>query len=572
MRRPIVIGTVLAVALATAGVADAKPGNDRGNPRPPGPNSIELQQLGTYSTGVFDESAAEIVVHDPATQRVYVVNANEGVVDVLDISDPTEITDLFSLQSAGVEAADESEVPPDAVANSVAVRGDVVAVAIENDPATDPGWVVFYDIDGEVVTALTVGSLPDMLTFTPDGSTLLVANEGEPNGAYTIDPAGSVSLIDVSGPIADLDQGDVRTAGFGDWDDGTRTLDPDVRVFGPEDEPLVATNLEPEYIVVDDRSREAYVMLQEANAFGVLDVAAGEFTDIVPLGFKDHLLPGNELDVSNRDDEIRIENWPLFGMYQPDGFDAYRWRGQTLLVTANEGDSRDYDGYSEEQRFRSFSDGRDVCEGGRVDQWLDDNARGIGSFQDLRENENLGRLNITNTLGLGDGGCIDEIYNYGARSFSIWTTDGTQLFDSGSDFERIIAQEIPDNFNANNDESGADARSDDKGPEPEDVAIGKVKGRTYAFIGLERVGGIMVYDITDPRSPSFVEYVTNRDFVADPASEEAGDLGPESLIFVEAPDSPTGGPLLVVGNEVSGTTTIFAVDSLTPGNGPPPRR
>lgn len=580
-RTTTMFGAGLALVLATAGVADARPGTDAGTPRPPGPLTIEIEPIGTYATGTFDESAAEIVAHDPATQRLFVVNAAAGTVEVLDIGDPTEPTKLFDLVTAGAEAADGSTVDAGAVANSVAVRDGVVAVAVEAATKTADGWVVFFDVDGEELNALRAGALPDMVTFTPDGRTVLVANEGEPNDGYTIDPEGSVSLIDVTGPIETLTQDDVRTATFHAWDDGEKVLHPDVRVFGPVTNPdrRISENLEPEYIVVEPRSRTAYVMLQEANAFAVLDIAAGEFTDIVPLGYKDHLLPGNELDVSDRDDVIRIENWPVFGMYQPDGFDTYQWRGETLLVTANEGDSRDWDGYSEESRFRAFSGDVGLCQGGRVDQWLSsDNALGITSLSQLRDNSNLGRLTVTTAQGLGidESGneCIDEVYAFGARSFSIWTTDGTQLYDSGSEMERITAETYPEFFNSNHRENTFETRSDDKGPEPEDVTIGKIRGRTYAFIGLERIGGVMVYDITDPRSVFFVQYLNNRDFTVEPGTPEAGDLGAEGLIFIEATDSPTGGPLLAVANEVSGTTTLFSVDvfNTTAGGNPPAGR
>ncbi|GAA1463959.1 hypothetical protein NE857_01430 [Nocardiopsis exhalans] len=150
---------------------------------------------------------------------------------------------------------------------------------------------------------------------------------------------------------------------------------------------------------------------------------------------------------------------------------------------------------------------------------------------------------------------------FGGRSFSIFTTDGEQLFDSGSDFGRITAEAAPEYFNSNHRGNSFDTRSDDKGPEPEDVVLGQVEGRTYAFIGLERVGGVMVYDVTDPHDMTFTRYLDNRDFSAAPDTREAGDLGAEGLIFIDGEDSPVPGvPALVMANEVSGTTTLFRVD------------
>jgi hypothetical protein len=578
VRRSLIAATTAALLLTTTVAATAAPPTvDRSGIRPSGPIQIELAPLGTYETGVFDASAAEIVAHDPLTQRLFVVNAQTGRVEVLDVSDPTEPTRLLDLDPAAAVAADGSTVPSTAAGiNSVAVREGVVAAAVQAPEKTDDGWVVFFDVDGAILNALRVGALPDMLTYTPNGRTLLVANEGEPAEDYSVDPPGTVSVIDVSGPVAALDQTSVRTADFTAWDPGgTRTLDPDVRVFGPEDEPLPSENLEPEYIVADADNRTAYVVLQEANATAVLDIDAAAFTDVWPFGFKDHLLPGNELDVSDRDGQILIDNWPVRGMYQPDGFDAYRWRGQTLLVTANEGDSRDWAGYSEEERFRgATSNGDDVCTDSPIARFLADNPFGITTVEQLRSNTvgdiALGRLNVTTTLGRGedgrdDEGCLHSAVAYGARSFSIWTTDGTQVYDSGSEFERITAEVYPDNFNSNHRENSFETRSDDKGPEPEDVTIGRVNGRTYAFIGLERIGGVMVYDISDPRAPFFVQYLNNRDFSAAPGTSAAGDLGAEGLIFIEAGDSPTRRPMLAVANEVSGTTTLFDITTTNPG-------
>lgn len=591
MRRTILSAVTALALLAPMAAATAGPPSGRGAVRPSGPMSIELAALGTYDSGVFDESAAEIVAHDPTTQRLFVVNADDGVLDVLDVSDPTAPVKASTIAAAGIDAIDGTTTDADAVVNSVAVQNGIVAVAVEAGVKTDPGWVALFDTDGTAITAVPAGALPDMLTFTPDGDWLLVANEGEPGDDYEVDPAGSVTVVDVSGPIDTLTAQDVHTAGFEAWDPaGDRTLDEQVRIFGPEDRdgsddtaPLPSENLEPEYIVTDEDSRTAYVVLQENNAMAVLDIGSARVTEIWPFGAKDHLLPGNELDPSDRDAGIAIANWPVRGLYHPDGFAGYRFRGETYLVTANEGDGRDYAAYSEEARVKDLGeDGLPpLCEGAdRFDGFVADRDD-IADVDALLEDENLGRLTITTADGLrADGSCFEELYAFGARSFSIWTADGHQVYDSGSDFETIIAGLIDDGdlpldaFNANNDENGSfESRSDNKGPESEAVAIGKVRGRTYAFVGLERIGGIMVYDITDPRAPFHVEYLTTRDFGVEAqlddgsANPEVGDLGPEGVIFIEAGDSPSGRPLLAIGNEVSGTTTLFDVAAVEPGRG-----
>ncbi|MFI4882017.1 MAG: choice-of-anchor I family protein, partial [Phycisphaerales bacterium JB064] len=368
----------------------------------------------------------------------------------------------------------------------------------------------------------------------------LVANEGEPNDEYTVDPEGSVSVIRIR-PHGRIRQRDVRTAGFGHL--RARDLDRSIRIFGPG--ASIAQDLEPEYIAVDADSRTAYVVCQENNAMVEINIPAARVTDIWGLGIKNHARAGNALDASNRDDGINITNWPVSGFYMPDSIAAYQAGRRTFIVTANEGDSRDYDGFSEEARV------------GDLD--LDPDA--FPDAATLQLDENLGRLNITTTAGDTDGdGDFDRLFSYGGRSFSIFDTTGRLVFDSGDDLERITAMLIPDNFNSTNDENDSfDNRSDDKGPEPEALALGTIGSNTYAFIGAERVGGIFVYDITDPRSPIFESYTNSRDFSGDPELGTAGDLGPEGIVFVPAEDSPTGEALLLVAHEISGTTAIYRV-------------
>ena len=495
------------------------------------PSTIELEVLGTYESGVFDEGAAEIGAYDRKSTRYFVTNADENTVDVLDASDPENPTLEFTIDLSSYG---------DGV-NSVAIDNGVVAVAVEADPKTDNGSVVFFDTDGTYLNDLEVGALPDMVVFTPNGKYLLVANEGEPNDDYDVDPEGTISIIDMSGKVSKLGAGDVTTAGFTAFN-GT-TLDASIRIFGPN--ATVAQDLEPEYITVSSDSKWAYVALQENNAIAVVDIKNGEVTALHGLGFKDHSVAGNDFDPSDRDDEIDITTWPVYGMFMPDAIASYSWRGETYLVTANEGDARDYDGFSEEDRVKDLT--------------LDPTA--FPNAATLQQDENLGRLTVTTVNGdIDNDGDYDELYAFGTRSFSIFRSDGTLVYDSGDDFEQTTASALPDDFNANNDENDSfESRSDNKGPEPEGVTIGEINGRTYAFIGLERVGGIMVYDITDPNSPSFVQYINNRDFGGDAEAGTAKDLGPEGLTFIPKSSSPTDAPLLVVTNEVSGTTTFYEV-------------
>jgi len=512
--------------------------------------AFTLSPLGSFDTGVFDESAAEIV--QAHGDRLFVVNAQAGSVDVLDYSDPSAIAQLFSIESDGV-------------ANSVAIRADGLGViAFEAPEKTADGHLLFFDANAAdaasaVLGRVTVGALPDMVSISADGGYAVVANEGEPADDFSTDPEGSVGIVTLPGDVSAPGQDAVRTADFHAFEvGGDEVLPEEVRIFGPQphgDDLPVSRNLEPEYIAIDGGT--AYAALQEANAVAVVDLASATVTDIWPLGFKDHSLPGNGIDPSDRDDRVDIRTVEgLKGIYMPDGMNAYTAGGSTYLVTANEGDAREWGDYVEPSRVKDLADDGygPVCE----------NLAGLTGDADL------GRLNVTIENGFNtDAGCYDELYAFGARSFSIWTTDGEQVFDSGDAFERITAEAAAESFNSNHSESNLEGRSDDKGPEPENLTIGEIDGRTYAFIGFERVGGVIVYDITDPASASYVTYINNRDFsisvedADDPTAvlSGAGDLGPEGLTFIPASESATGEPLLAVANEVSGTTTLFAIET-----------
>jgi hypothetical protein len=538
--------------------------------------TVELKQLGSYESGKFAVGGAEIVSYDPLTRRAFVVNAAETTVDVLDIRNPANPVKVGNIDASALGGS----------ANSVAVKLGIVAVAIEADVKTDPGIVAFYrSYDLKYLGQVTVGALPDMVTFTEDGRYVLVANEGEPNDAYTVDPDGSVSIIDLRRGVSRATVKHATFTSFNSQIDDLRAKG--VRIYGPQADLTVAQNLEPEYITVE--GNRAYVTLQEANAIATIDIAQAKVLKIQPLGFKDHMLPENKLDASDRDgvnsDEltdddgnkegkIALENWPVFGMYQPDSIGSYTHGGKTYLVTANEGDTRSVDGFDEEIRVRANS--------GSPNSLID---QAFPNISTLRDNARLGRLTITKATGdTNNDGKLDKLYVPGARSFSIWdAVTGEQVFDSGSDFESIVGNLFPAGFNANHeinndaadpDDRSFDTRSDNKGPEPEGLALGTYFGRTYAFVGLERAGGIMVYDISNPVDPEFVQYVNNRNlsvpactgpinletelcFDSNPA---AGDLGPEGLHFVPWYLSPTFRPLLIVGNEVSGSTTVYQLN------------
>ena len=518
--------------------------------------AIGLTPLGSYDTGVYKKSAAEIV--QPYRDRLFVVNAQAGTVTVLDNRDPKKPVKLYDIASTGT-------------ANSVAVRDDGLGViAFEASVKTDPGHLVFFDANATDLAAaklgeVTVGALPDMVTFSKDGLYAVVANEGEPAADFSVDPEGSIGVVALTSALAAPAQSAVKTARFTAFEQGgSKSLDPKVRVFGPDvaapdqgTTPLsanrVSRNLEPEYITVDGTT--AYVALQEANAIATVDMTKADVTGILPLGYKDYGVIG--LDPSDRDGASQTRTYPgLKGLYMPDGIAAYSatvgGKASTYLVTANEGDGREWGTFIDEARVKDLG------------------KNGLGAIcatsplATKTADAELGRLKVVTDLGKTADGCYSDLYAYGGRSFSIWDTKGQLVFDSGDQFEKKLKEVAPQLFNVSNDNNTVDDRSDDKGPEPENVAIGVVDGRTYAFIGLERASGVMVYDITDPKNATYVTYVNNRNASADVTTAAAGDLGPEGIAFVSALRSPTGTPLVVTGNEVSGSTTVFEVRPTQP--------
>ncbi|MEZ9139336.1 MULTISPECIES: choice-of-anchor I family protein [unclassified Shewanella] len=531
--------------------------------------ALSLGLIGRYESGVFGKSAAEIVDYHVASHLAFVVNAQSGMVDAISLEsaetqavDAAEASTLSNLEKVySLDVATDAELTGLGSVNSISIYGDLLAAAVERaddvgNATQGNGVIAFYqlsDVDApSFIKTVNVGALPDNVVFTHDGTKVIIANEGEPNDAYTVDPEGSISIIEV---VDNIPADTATLITFNEFDAGNARhdeLSDLIKLNGPG--ASVSEDLEPEYIAVSKDNQYAYVSLQENNAIAVINLADNTVEAINALGLKDYGKAGNEIDASDKDDAINITAYEgVYGMYQPDTIASYQWRDQDFIVTANEGDARDYDGFSEEGRAE--------------DLLLDPNHPQILTAQDKTQ---LGRLKITTSMGDDDGdGDMDKIVSYGARSFSIWTHDGQQVFDSASQFERITAAILGDNFNNHNEESKGDSRSDDKGPEPEALAIGEIGDKKYAFIGLERTGGFMVYDITNPFDVSFIDYVINRDFDIDfeidgddisGQPELAGDLGPEGMKFIGADMNLTGKPLLVIGNEVSGTTSVYQLD------------
>jgi hypothetical protein len=499
---------------------------------------MKIKHLGSYHTGIFDEGAAEITAYCPANKTLFFVNAKDGTLEVINISDPTNITFVKSIDLSTWGD----------VANSVAIYQGIVAVAVQSDPKTDNGKVVFFDGNGNFVHYVTVGALPDMVAFSPNGNYVLACNEGEPNDEYTEDPEGSVSVIDISAGVLNAT---VATADFNAYDGQENDLrDLGIRIFGLNN-PTASKDFEPEYITIDANSQYAYVTLQENNAIAKVDIANAEIIWVKPLGFKDHSVVGNELDASDKDGKINIQNWPVYGMYLPDGITSFVYNGKTYLITANEGDAREYDDLEEDEKVSKLT--------------LDPQA--FPNAEELQKDENLGTLKVTSSLGdIDKDGDYDKLYNFGGRSFTIWDDQVNLVWDSGSEFEKKIAQINPTFFNTSSTKNAFDDRSDAKGPEPEDVIVAELNGELYAFIVAERVGGFFVYNVSNPTAPYYVTYMNNRSFTAPfpkkPKKadlEKIGDLGPETIKFISADKSPNGHNLVVVPNEISGSVSVFQI-------------
>jgi 2',3'-cyclic-nucleotide 2'-phosphodiesterase (5'-nucleotidase family) len=518
---------------------------------PIGTGALDITSIGSYTTGL-GAATAEVVAFDKVTDRLYVM-ANtvdggtpgaDGLIQVVNFANPAAPTFIGNIDV-------DATVPGFGGINSVAVSNGIIAVAVENAVKSDPGFVAFYSTaDNSLLKIVTVGALPDMLVFTADGQKLLVANEGERDGVT--DAPGSVSLIDLSAGVANAT---AQTTGFAAFDGQEDAL----RAQGVRIAPgkSASVDLEPEYISISKDGTKAFVTIQEANTVAEYDITGTTpvLERFVPLGYVDHSIAGNEGDYSDRDNPavsgagsggsgqiINIHLAPIKGLLMPDAIATWTIGGTTYFATANEGDAR--------------SDDSDIARLSSVD--LNDTVFGGGLEASLKHEDNAGRLNISNIDGNTDAGTpgLEEIYTFGGRGFTIFQQeadgDVVKVFESGGEFEKIIAAQYPTLFNNNQtgDATTFDARSDDKAGEPEGITVANLGGRFYAFVALEREGGVMVYDVTNPDSAEFTTYL--------PSSTVH--LGPETVQFIAAADSPTGQDIILTTNEISGTIEVFAIE------------
>jgi len=599
---------------------------------------IRLRTAGTYRGGYNNASASAGVAYDAETHLLFVANKATQTIDVVAMGHgavnehrPKRLTKECSISVANLDSA---SAPKGYVPVRLAVRKDgILAVTLQQkEDSTLQGKLGLLnarllvknknknkhkdndkhqgapstDCSAAPLRVIDVGFMPTLPSFTADGKYLLVTNQGEPSDDYCNDPAGSVSIIDLKGGIAKAQETDDVTFepfnSLKEWliDRGVRISGPDFSQFcsGATTTTLEATSLEttsvaqdfePQGIAISADSRFAWITLPENNAVATLDIRRRKFVDIRSFGSKDYSVEGNGFDPIDSDEEPTIETWPIRGMYMPKQVAIAAPRFFPVLVYPNRGVRRNLDAFGDEVRLKALPSVKpdysvypdDLDDPKPIHITLDLHPDVFPVDDPIRKL----RLKVSWVDGDSDGdGLLEQIFAFGGRSFAIRLPDNRLIFESGDDFEQITAQAWRDTdgyflYNTPDDENAIDENSDLRGPEPVSVATGRVGLRTYAFIGLERVGGVMTYDITNPFNPTFQYYINNRNFALNPKDKNkdpegvcyekvpeteqcanVGDQSAEQILFISAGESPNRKPLIVVSNATSGSATIFQID------------
>lgn len=492
--------------------------------------SLKMELVGRHNSGAMNEDGGslEIVTYNSSNGYAYAVSGVKGKLIAVDLNGKMDSDNVVALNGTeyDVRSLVNGFAYGDMTSVAVSPDGKMLAVAIQAENYAEAGAVAIFSCENDgslkLIATVETGVQPDMVTFA-DNNTILTADEGEPrNGVNGTDPKGSVSII----KIANDNTVTSKQIFFDGFDSKREELTESGVLIQKDKAP--SEDFEPEYIAVNGDT--AYISLQEANSIAVMNISEEKFTGIYPLGFQDY--GTTKIDLQ-KNGVIEEKNYPdIYGIKMPDGISVTEINGKTYLLTANEGDSRsDWQGMDNEYENKTSLTGKHILDEKVV--WFN--------------------------VGMWDGLDNTKDYIFGSRSFSVYevTSNGlTLIFDSGSDFEEITASVLPDYFNASNDKITADNRSGKKGPEPESITVGKIGSKTYAFIALERIGGVMVYDITDPEKSEFVNYINSREF--DTAVQ--GDVSPEGLCFIPATDSKTGKALLLAACEVSGTLAVYECD------------
>ena len=501
-----------------------------------GTTDLSATLIARYNSGAMsaDGGSCEIVAYNSTNGYAYSVNGVKGVIDMVSLSDVSadveSVTDLSGSEidvSALVAGLDESFTYGDMTSIALSPDETTLAVALQDEDYTKSGRVVFFtcNTDGSLTCTgmAQTGVQPDMVTYNEDGTKVLTADEGEPREGYTAegaeDPMGTVTVIDTESLTA-------QVLDFTSYDADPSALTDDGIIIKTDTNPSV--DLEPEYISVS--GGYAYIALQENNAIAILDLSSNTFTGIYSVGYEDYSEVAVDLDGS--DGTYSPSTYAnIRGIRMPDGITTVTIGEDTYLLTANEGDSRAWGDESGENcnENKSKTSAVNGYSFGKKVTWFDTTYySGLDSTMD---------------------------YVFGGRSFTMFkVTDSglEEVYDSGSDFEALTAEYLADYFNCSNDSIEVEDRSGKKGTEPESVKTGTIGSKTYAFIALERIGGVMIYDITDPSDVTYVNYINSRDFSADILD----DVSPEGLYFISGDDSSA---MLLTANEVSGTLGVIAL-------------
>lgn len=517
-------------------------------------NNINIEKIAGYSVGMQNEDGgvAEIVKYNSDNNKTYVINGEQNTIDIVDMSELKDengqtLKKYKTIDIAKIVNEDGFEYG-DVTSIDINTSKKIVAVSVQEKDYKKQGKIVVLDYEGNKIDIFKSGIQPDCLKISKDGKYIITADEGEPREGITgegWDPEGSITIVD-------YETKEVKSVKF----DDSSKIDNDVHIRNKEGGAVV--DLEPEYIAVSD-DNIAYVTLQENNSVATIDISSRKVLSVKSLGLKDFSKKGNEIDAA-RDGKIDIKNLPIKGLYMPDTIDYVNIDGKGYLLTANEGDATEWGKgdfeFCNVSSFSKFFEDRQLNINDNT--FLEMNKKEADeAFEQMKketyidskgvEKPSYGKLEVLTDMG------DDAIYILGGRSFSIWEADTMNLvYDSGSDFEDITAKRIPEYFNCSNDDLELDKRSSKKGPEPEALEIGKIGNDIYAFIGLERTGGFMMYNITNPVESTFIDYFTTRDF----SSDISGDVAPEGMDFISEGISITKKPMLIVGNEVSGTLSI----------------
>ena len=532
-KRAAFLALGLALALQVGAVASAQGLPTGGYEN--GAAALNLTQIARYSAGQYnvDGGVMEIVTYNSDTGYAYAINGQSGKLAAIPLSGLTAGVHVEELPGTDIDVKALVEAEDDAFQygdmTSVAISPDntTLAAALQAEGHNDPGRVALFTCgeDGSLTLQglVEAGAQPDMVTFA-DNATALTADEGEPREGYgenTVDPKGTVTVVDV-------EKGESTVVDFSAFD------------------------------AQRDALAEDGVVLKKDTAPSV-DIASKTFEGVYPIGFE--VYGKTPIDLDKKDDAYAPKTYEgLLGIRMPDAIAAYTVGGETYLVTANEGDAR---------------------------EWGDEDA---GTFYLNEEEVDFGDEGAASPAGTitGESGLTGKVvffksedfdgldgtkdYLFGGRTFTIFqvTENGlAEVFTSGSDFESLTAKYVPDYYNTSNDNAVLDDRSGKKGPEPESVTLGAVNGKTYAFVALERTGGIMVYDVSNPERAAFVNYINTRDFDAIVEGSEqyedgeldkwvtGGDVAPEGLLFLDSEKSPNGEPLLLAACEVSGTVAVY---------------